>query len=126
MYKTIIAIAVLALIITGGILDNMNVDKVFDEFDSKLLDLKVLVENENKQASIRLLKETTDWWTNKKTKMEFYSYSQDLRLISSCLGETLGSLECDDFENALSKVESLLEISANTRDLLGVRIENIV
>ncbi|MGN0796552.1 MAG: hypothetical protein ACI4MT_06370 [Christensenellales bacterium] len=126
MYKTIIAITVLALIITGGILDNMNVDKVFDEFDSKLLDLKVLVEDENKQASISLLKETTDWWADKKTKMEFYSYSQDLRLISSCLGETLGSLECDDFENALSKVESLLEISANTRDLLGVRIENIV
>lgn len=126
MYKTIIAVIVLALIITGGILDNANVNKVFDEFDERLNDLRSLVEEENKQESIKLLKETDEWWSVQKSKMEFYSYSQDLRLISSCLGETLGSLECDDFENALSKVESLLSISANTRNLLGVRIENIV
>ncbi len=126
MYKTIIAVIVLALIITGGILDNANVNKVFDEFDERLNDLRTLVEEENKQESIKLLKETDEWWSVQKSKMEFYSYSQDLRLISSCLGETLGSLECDDFENALSKVESLLSISANTRNLLGVRIENIV
>ena len=126
MYKTIIAVIVLALIITGGILDNANVNKVFDEFDARLNDLRTLVEEENKPESIKLLKETDEWWSVQKSKMEFYSYSQDLRLISSCLGETLGSLECDDFENALSKVESLLSISANTRNLLGVRIENIV
>ncbi|MGN1096283.1 MAG: hypothetical protein ACI4QU_00365 [Christensenellales bacterium] len=126
MYKTIIAVIVLALIITGGILDNANVNKVFDEFDARLNDLRTLVEEENKPDSIKLLKETDEWWSVQKSKMEFYSYSQDLRLISSCLGETLGSLECDDFENALSKVESLLSISANTRNLLGVRIENIV
>ncbi len=126
MYKTIIAVIVLALIITGGILDNANVNKVFDEFDERLNDLRTLVEEENKQESIKLLKETDEWWSVQKSKMEFYSYSQDLRLISSCIGETLGSLECDDFENALSKVESLLSISANTRNLLGVRIENIV
>ena len=126
MYKTIIAVIVLALIITGGILDNANVNKVFDEFDERLNNLRTLVEEENKQESIKLLKETDEWWSVQKSKMEFYSYSQDLRLISSCLGETLGSLECDDFENALSKVESLLSISANTRNLLGVRIENIV
>ncbi len=126
MYKTIIAVIVLALIITGGILDNANVNKVFDKFDERLNDLRTLVEEENKQESIKLLKETDEWWSVQKSKMEFYSYSQDLRLISSCLGETLGSLECDDFENALSKVESLLSISANTRNLLGVRIENIV
>ena len=126
MSKTSIAIVILALLITGGILDNMNVDKVFDQFDEKLNSLKTLVEAENKEESIKQLKETTAWWDDKKTKMEFYSYSQDLRLISSCLGETLGSLECEDFQNALSKVESILTISANTRDILGVRIENIV
>ena len=126
MSKTIIAIVILALLITGGILDNMNVDKVFDQFDEKLNSLKTLVEAENKEESIKQLKETTAWWDDKKTKMEFYSYSQDLRLISSCLGETLGSLECEDFQNALSTVEALSTISANTRDILGVRIENIV
>ena len=49
MSKTIIAIVILALLITGGILDNMNVDKVFDQFDEKLNSLKTLVEAENKE-----------------------------------------------------------------------------
>ena len=70
MSKTIIAIVILALLITGGILDNMNVDKVFDQFDEKLNSLKTLVEAENKEESIKQLKETTAWWDDKKTKME--------------------------------------------------------
>ncbi len=125
MSKTIFSVVMLALILTSGILANVYINKTFDSLDVKLCEIKECLENDDIDGAEQKTANLNGWWDSKKHGLEFITYSQDLRLISSSIGETLGSLNNADKNNAMSKVVSLLVISKTTRDMLSITIENI-
>ena len=125
MGKTIFSVFMLALILTSGTLANAYINKTFDALDFKLDEIKVCLDEKDLQGAKQKTADLNGWWDTKKHGLEFITYSQDLRLISSSIGETLGSLKNGDDNNAMSKVVSLLVISKTTRDMLTITIENI-
>lgn len=126
MSKVIVAIVVLSIILTAGIVECVMVEKVFSELDEKLQEIKVLLTDENIPTALLKTNDTIAWWERKREKLELFSFSPDLRLMSVTLGETKGSLESDDIKNAMSKIESIFSISHNLRDNLNFNLQDII
>ena len=53
-------------------------------------------------------------------------YSPDIRGFSVAVGETVGSLECGDYDNALSKIRSLQIMSQNIHNILDFNLADII
>ncbi len=125
MRKVIVALFVLALILTAGILEHFYIEKTFDELDGKLLQIEDAIHVESESA-LSLTKDLTDWWNGKRKYMELFTFSPDIRAFSVALAEQEGSLECGDFNNAMSKCQSLISMSKNLHQILDFNIEDII
>ena len=125
MKKVVLAIVILAVILTAGILETVYVDKVFHNLDSRLCDVEKLIVAEDSSA-LDETNELISWWEERRKYAELFVYSPDIRALSVALGETQGSLECGDFDNALSKIRSLQVMSHNIHDILDFNIADII
>lgn len=125
MKKVILAIVILAVILTAGILENVYVDKVFKKLDRSLSDIEnsIIAQDDTALAQVD---ELTGWWERERKYAELFVYSPDIRAFSAALGETKGSLECKDYDNALSKIRSLQIMSQNIHDILDFNLSDIV
>ena len=125
MKRVIIAIIILSIIVIAGILEAIFIDNMFDkiEYDLDEITIKVAAQDEH---SLEAVNELSVWWEQKRTHIELFAYSPDLKTFSVALAETKGSLECGDFENALSKCESLKIIAANLHSVLDFNATDII
>ena len=125
MKKVIVAVIILAIILTAGILETVYIDKLFDNLDTRLaaLELKIISQDDSALATVDNL---LDWWEGQRKYAELFVYSPDIRAFSVALGEAQGSLECDDFDNALSKIRSLKIMSRNIRNILDFNLSDII
>ncbi|MDD4839617.1 MAG: DUF4363 family protein [Clostridia bacterium] len=126
MKKMIIAITILAVILTAGILESIFVEKTFVELNSRLEIVIQYIVDDNVEAALKSNNDTIEWWEGKRHRMEMFTFSPDLRLLSVSLGESKGSLECGDMKSALSKTESILNISNNLREILNFNLQDII
>ena len=125
MKKVIVALLMLTLIVTAGILEHNYIEKTFTELDEKLNEIIYEINLESDKA-LTLTNELVQWWEQKRKVMELFTFSPDLRAFSVALAEQKGSLECGDFNNALSKCVSLLSISKNLHDVLDFNVQDII
>lgn len=125
MKKVVLAIAILIVIIVGGILEDRYIDKTFSTLNKNLVELEHSIENQDDDALDKIASITT-WWEKRRTYMELFAFSPDVRAFSVALAETEGSLRCDDYQNALSKCHSLIVMASNIERLLDFNAEDII
>ncbi len=125
MKKVILAVVILAIIITAGILENVYVDKIFGELDSRLADLEERIISRDETA-LEKMEDMQEWWEKHRKYAELFVYSPDIRAFSVALGETQGSLECEDYDNALSKIRSLQIMASNIHNILDFNLADII
>ena len=125
MKKVVLAIVILIIIVTGGILEDFYIHKTFSALDEKLTSLENSIINQSEDCLAKT-NEIFEWWEKKRMYMELFAYSPDVRSFSVALAETQGSLECDDYQNALSKCRSLIVMADNIKRLLDFNAEDII
>lgn len=125
MKKVVLALIILVIIITGGILEDHYIHNTFGTLNDSLEEIEKLIEYEDETALNKLV-ELSSWWEQKRMYMELFAFSPDVRAFSVALAETEGSLRCGDYQNALSKCLSLITMSNNIEKLLDFNIEDIV
>lgn len=125
MKKVVLAILILAVIITGGILEDRYIHKTFDSLDVSLKEIEKLIEAEDDKSLDKVV-ELTMWWEQRRMYMELFAFSPDVRAFSVALAETEGSIRCDDYQNALSKCLSLIVMANNIKKLLNFNAEDII
>ena len=125
MKRFVIALVILAAIITGGVLETVHIDRTFNELDARINALESAIKSPTDDA-LDEVKELSAWWEKKRAGLELFTWSPDLRAFSVALAETEGSLECGDDKNALSKCQSLLTMSGNLRALLDFSPSDII
>lgn len=125
MKKVILAVVILAIIVTAGILENVYVDKIFGELDSRLADLEERIISRDETA-LEKMEDMQKWWEKHRKYAELFVYSPDIRAFSVALGETQGSLECEDYDNALSKIRSLQIMASNIHNILDFNLADII
>jgi hypothetical protein len=125
MKKVVVALVILAVIITAGVLEHHHIDKTFNTLDEKLY----AIENEihlNSPNALVLTKELSSWWEQQRKHVELFTFSPDIRAFSVALAEQEGSLECGDFDNAMSKCQSLISMSKNIHQILDFNVEDVI
>lgn len=125
MKKVVLAIVILIIIVTGGILEDFYIHKTFSALDEKLTSLENSILNQSEDCLAKT-NEIFEWWEKKRMYMELFAYSPDVRSFSVALAETQGSLECEDYQNALSKCRSLIVMADNIKRLLDFNAEDII
>lgn len=125
MKKVVLAILILTVIITGGILEDRYIHKTFDSLDVSLKEIEKLIEAEDDKSLDKVV-ELTMWWEQRRMYMELFAFSPDVRAFSVALAETEGSIRCDDYQNALSKCLSLIVMANNIKKLLDFNAEDII
>lgn len=125
MKRVVFAILILIVIIVAGLVENAFVHKTFTTLDEKLHTLEDALHEES-QESLTIVKDLKVWWEDKREVLEILVYSPDLRAFSVALAETEGSLECNDFLNAMSKCQSLIMMASNTHKLIDFNLEDII
>ena len=125
MKKVVLAIVILIIIVTGGILEDFYIHKTFSALDEKLTSLENSIINQSEDC-LSKTNEIFEWWEKKRMYMELFAYSPDVRSFSVALAETQGSLECEDYQNALSKCRSLIVMADNIKRLLDFNAEDII
>lgn len=125
MKKVVLAFIILAIVITGGILEDCYIHKTFDTLNSSLVEIEKLVEIED-DTSLEKVQQLSVWWEKKRMYMELFAFSPDVRAFSVALAETEGSLKCADYQNALSKCASLIVMADNIKKLLDFNAEDII
>lgn len=125
MKKIVLAIVILIIIVTGGILEDFYIHKTFSALDEKLTSLENSIINQSEDCLAKT-NEIFEWWEKKRMYMELFAYSPDVRSFSVALAETQGSLECEDYQNALSKCRSLIVMADNIKRLLDFNAEDII
>ena len=125
MKKVVLAIVILIIIVTGGILEDFYIHKTFSALDEKLTSLENSIINQSEDCLAKT-NEIFEWWEKKRMYMELFAYSPDVRSFSVALAETQGSLECEDYQNALSKCRSLIVMADNINRLLDFTAEDII
>lgn len=93
MKKVVLAVFILIMIIVSGVLENVYITRTFTDLDDRL---KILEASIKDQSEIALddIGEINAWWEKKRTYIELFAYSPDVRAFSVALAETEGSLEC--------------------------------
>lgn len=125
MKKVVLAIVILIIIVTGGILEDFYIHKTFSALDERLTSLENSIINQSEDC-LDKTNEIFEWWEKKRMYMELFAYSPDVRSFSVALAETQGSLECEDYQNALSKCRSLIVMADNIKRLLDFNAEDII
>ena len=125
MKKVVLAIVILIIIVTGGVLEDFYIHKTFSALDEKLTSLENSIINQSEDC-LDKTNEIFEWWEKKRMYMELFAYSPDVRSFSVALAETQGSLECEDYQNALSKCRSLIVMADNIKRLLDFNAEDII
>ena len=125
MKKVVLAIVILIIIVTGGILEYFYIHKTFSALDEKLTSLENSIINQSGDC-LSKTNDIVEWWEKKRMYMELFAYSPDVRSFSVALAETQGSLECEDYQNALSKCRSLIVMADNIKRLLDFNAEDII
>ena len=125
MKRVVLALLILAVIIASGVLENVYITKTFDRLDEMLCDLESLIKEQNDSA-LESVRKLNSWWEKKRTYIELFAYSPDVRAFSVALAETEGSLECGDFDNALSKCRSLIVMAQSIKRILDFNVEDII
>lgn len=125
MKKVVLAIVIMIIIVTGGILEDFYIHKTFSALDEKLTSLENSILNQSEDCLAKT-NEIFEWWEKKRMYMELFAYSPDVRSFSVALAETQGSLECEDYQNALSKCRSLIVMADNIKRLLDFNAEDII
>lgn len=125
MKKVVFALIILAIIVCAGILENVYVHKTFTALDGQLEELETLILQKDETSKVHI-QSLAVWWEKKRNYLELISYSPDIRAFSVALAEAVGSLECDDYDNALSKCKSLIIMSSNLHRLLDFNVEDVI
>ena len=125
MKKVVAAVIILSIILAAGILEAVYIDKVFEDLNCDLIALSDMLKAEN-PASLTTLDDITTRWEKKRKFIELFAYSQDLRSFSIALGEARGSIEKSDFDNALSKCESLIVMAKNIHNVLDFNVSDVI
>ncbi|MGI6701094.1 MAG: DUF4363 family protein [Christensenellales bacterium] len=123
--RTIIALALLALIIAVGVYEQVFINNVFEEMNVEVNEIRELISNENKSDALMKTKELIKWWDSKSQILEMMSPHASIKDFSIQLSTLRGQLERDDLEQAAVTCYVIQGLCDSAPHFLGFHVEHI-
>ncbi|MCL2630351.1 MAG: DUF4363 family protein [Firmicutes bacterium] len=122
--KLILVIIISAIIIGGGIWQEVYMEKTFSEFERKIDALeKAHAEEPLKPEQV---KELHDWWQKKHASFENFLPHLQLNEIEMTFGELMGTVVAEDTESATGQILRLKFTVSAIAEMFNIRFGNIV
>ncbi|MBQ8196872.1 MAG: DUF4363 family protein [Clostridia bacterium] len=125
MVKTIISTAcVLALLIGGAIAETNYIRKQFDDFNQVLC---VLYEKVDDEVAVESdVYAVQDFWLNKKKHLHAFIPHTEIKEIDLWLAESVTLVRDKEWEDAISKIEVLKELTEQIPKTFIISWENVL
>lgn len=124
MVKTIVSILVsFALILGISFYEIYRVNRIFEVFSDSLVAL--YEKTEDKEATYEDGKAVRAFWNDKKRTLHVWVPHTSIENVDYQLNEALGYLYEKKFDDALPKIEVLIEMSAKIPASYSFRFENV-
>jgi hypothetical protein len=125
MVKTIISTAcVLALLIVGSIAETNYIRKQFNDFNQVLC---VLYEKVDEEVAIESdVYAVQDFWLNKKKHLHAFIPHTEIKEIDLWLAESVTLVRDKEWEDAISKIEVLKELTEQIPKTFIISWENVL
>ena len=125
MVKTFISMLVVAVILfVGAILEARFIDKQFNEFNEVLCVLYEKVDDES--ATINDVYAVQQNWLEKKKYLHIFIPHTEIKEVDLWLSESATLVRDKEWEDAISKIEVLKELSEQIPKTFSLRIENVL
>ena len=125
MVKSIISALVAVLILfLGSFLEQKYVNDTFDEFKEMMVTVYKKVENDEAVKDDVLSAQT--YWIEKKRILHTFIPHNEIKEIALWLAESTTLVENDKKEDALSKLDVVIELLEQIPKTFAFRIENIL
>ena len=125
MVKAIISTLVaIFLLVTGSLFENYYVNKTFHEF--KELVVVVYDKIENDTATKEDVLTAQKFWIRKKETLHIFIPHNDIKEIDLWLAESSTLVENNKKEDAISKIDVVIELIEQIPKTYSFRIENIL
>jgi hypothetical protein len=118
----ILAVVLLVLLVTGGILEEIFVDKLLSEFEEKLADI---ADTPGGNYDYDKIQETYEWWIEKNNSMEMFLPHIPLNDVTLALGEMRGAVQAGDYDNATAQLNRIFAAVDTLKDTFSLSISNI-
>ena len=125
MVKTIISIiAVICILVTFSVYEQLFVSKQFDEFHGVLQTLYVKIED-NTATSDDVYAVQKNWLSKKKVLHIFIPHNE-IKEIDLWLAESVGLIQTKTYDDALAKIEVAIELVEQIPKTFAFKIGNIM
>lgn len=119
MKKIIIAISVLVIFITAGILEQIFIKKLFVKFGEEAEEIRALVENKNFALAHDKTLELQKSWEEKKHIVEAIISHNETKEITLRLAELEGYISAEDEKSAIATAAIAKDYCDNLIHILG-------
>ncbi|MGN0771330.1 MAG: DUF4363 family protein [Christensenellales bacterium] len=125
--KKIVLVAVIfALIVAGGITEQIYIDKTFDKLENYADKIYFLLQEERYTEALTLTADLSDWWAKERDKLEFLCSNVDIKEIYREIGELQGSQYAEMYDDSITRANVLKYMAKNSKNLLAFKIKNIL
>ena len=120
--KLWIALILTVILITGGILQEIYISRVFTDFSEKLEEYRTVNTDDFDEGR---LQEIYDWWEGKHKYLEAFVPHTQLNEVEMIYGELIGSVKIGDHDNAASLFERLTYTVKMLDEMFSCRVGNV-
>lgn len=125
MNRIIIAIVVIVLILTFGILNEVYINNSFKEIAIRCENIKGYIEIKDYQNAKSLAKDSIDWWDKRRNILELTCPHNEVKDFMTNLSSLYGAIYAENYQDALSLSLSLQEDAKTRLGLLRFKLKNI-
>lgn len=119
--KMIVVIVVSILMLAGGILELIYINKSFDKLEERIDDILA-----DDKPNYQKVYETKQWLEKRHKGLELFIPHFELNELSVLYNEILGAVTAGDDEGAITLIFRLKEYSERLQDVYSFRFQNVV
>ena len=124
MRRMFFAIAVLAVILTLGILEQIYIRNLYRLTEAQAEEVKAAIE-EAVTSALPAAEDLKNTWLDKRSFLEAVTPHNETKEMVLRIAELIGYIEAEDDKSATATVEIILEMCRNTPHILGFHWEHI-
>ena len=114
MNRIIIAIVVVVLILTFGILNEVYIHHSFNELSVRCVEIRKHIEVHDYETAKALAKDSVEWWNKRRNVLEFTCPHNEIKDFMTNLASLHGAIYAENYQDALA-ISLSLEQDAKTR-----------
>ena len=119
MKRVVIAIVILVLIVTAGVLEQVFLRKYFFSLKDKTNEVRALVEEKDFEKAHEKTVEMQESWSDKKHFVEAVISHNETKEITMRLAELEGYIQASDDKSAIATASIMADYCENLTHILG-------